>query len=94
MPIHIYENTSDELQTIGECSYEEWDLSTQIDDLKKWLDSSHQNISKGKYIADIGFTARTFATGGGGVISMEIIYLLNNLGMKIHLSEYGCNFDR
>ena len=91
MPVQIYDKTSDDFQTIGECSQEKWDLSTQIDDLKKWLNSNHQNIPKGKYVADIGFTTRTSATGGGGVISIEMICLLNNLGMEIYLSEYGCN---
>lgn len=93
MPVHIYDDKEGNFETIGECSLGEWDLATQVDDLKRWLRANRETISKGKYVADIGFTVRQDATGGGAVISIELIHILHDLGMAIYLSEYGFGSD-
>ncbi|WP_373546791.1 hypothetical protein [Chamaesiphon sp.] len=41
------------------------------------------------YVADVGFQIRKDATGGGAVISTEMIQILHDLGMEVYLSEYG-----
>jgi hypothetical protein len=85
MPVYIYKNN----KRISECAVEEWELPTQIDELEQWLKTNHQSLPKGKYFADIGFQVRKGATGGGGVISIAMIGMLNDIGMEIYLSEYN-----
>lgn len=92
MPIRIYK-ISDRTETIAYCSDGEWELSAQIAELEEWLKVNHKVIPKGNYVADIGFTIRKDATGGGGVISIEMMSILQNLGMEIYLSEYGYEFS-
>lgn len=63
-------------------------MPSQIDDLKNWLYSHGENLAKGKYVADIGFDIRKDLNGGGTVINSKMITMLNQIGMKIYLSEY------
>jgi hypothetical protein len=85
MPVYIYKDN----KRIGECAVGEWELPSQIDELEQWLKANHQSLPKGKYFADIGFQVRKGATGGGGVISIAMIEMLNDIGMEIYLSEYN-----
>ncbi len=89
MPINIYDQERQGVDTIAQLCDDEWELPGQVDDLERWLKANQQTLSKGRYVADIGFQIRPNATGGGGVISTEMIRILNNLGMEIYLSEYG-----
>jgi hypothetical protein len=89
MPIIIYDNGRIDLRTIDQCSPDEWELPSQIHELEQWLKANHDKIPPGKYVADIGFQIRREATGGGSVISSEMIQLLAKMGMEIYLSEYG-----
>jgi hypothetical protein len=89
MPIIIYDNGRIDLRTIDQCSPDEWELPGQIHELEQWLKANHDKIPPGKYVADIGFQIRREATGGGSVISSEMIQLLAKMGMEIYLSEYG-----
>ncbi|MBD2246232.1 hypothetical protein [Nostoc sp. FACHB-888] len=93
MPVHIYNDEGDDIETISECSPGEWELPTQIGKLEEWLKTNHKVIPKGKYVADIGFKVRKNATGGGAVISAEMIRILDDLGMEVYLSEYGYDFS-
>jgi hypothetical protein len=86
MPVYIYK---DDWDRIGECALGEWELPSQINELEQWLKANHHSLSKGKYFVDIGFQVRKGATGGGGVISIEMIQILNDIGMEIYLSEYN-----
>lgn len=72
---------------------DEWELPCQIYELGEWLKANQHVIQKGKYVADVGFRIRKDATGGGAVISTEMIQILNDLGMEIYLSEYGYDFS-
>jgi hypothetical protein len=89
MPINIYDQEHQDLDPIAWLCDDEWELPGQVDELERWLKTNQQTLPKGKYVADIGFQIRPDATGGGGVISTEMIRILNNLGMEIYLSEYG-----
>lgn len=46
------------------------------------------NLPSGFYVADIGFSAREEADGGGGVLTIGMLTTLSIIGMEIHLSEY------
>lgn len=40
------------------------------------------------YVADIGFTPRDDASGGGAALPPEIMRTMTDLGMSLFLSEY------
>jgi hypothetical protein len=89
MPINIYSQDRTNTDPIAWLCDDEWELPGQFHELERWLKANQQALDKGKYVADIGFQIRPNATGGGGVISTEMIRILNDLGMEIYLSEYG-----
>jgi hypothetical protein len=93
MPICIYNEESDDRDKIGKLCDDEWELPGQIYELEEWLKVNQKLLPKGRYVADVGFRLRKDATGGGAVISTEMIQMLNNLGMEIYLSEYGYDFS-
>ena len=86
MPINIYE--ADSFISIAILCDDIWDLPNQIDTLEKWLNKEGKTLTKGKYIADVGFDIRKEANGGGAVINLKMIKMLAKFGMEIYLSEY------
>ncbi len=86
MAINIY--IQDSYENIDYICDDDWELPGQIYMLGEWLKTKGILLPKGAYIADIGFCVRKDASGGGGVITTEIIELLNKIGMEIYLSEY------
>ena len=86
MSINIYKEEN--FETIKYLSENDWELPTQMDELEKWLEKDGKNLPKGKYVADIGFTIRKDASGGGGVLNLKMIKILNEIGMEIYFSEY------
>ena len=86
MAINIYKE--DNLETIKYLSENDWDLPTQMEELENWLEKEGKSLSKGKYVADIGFGIRNDASGGGTVLSSKMIKILNEIGMEIYFSEY------
>lgn len=87
MPINIY-NRNESSKGLAWLCDNDWKLPSQIDGLEKWLVENQSKIVKGDYVADIGFDIRKDALGGGGIISLEMMRILLNLGMEIYLSEY------
>ena len=86
MPINIYrEKNSERLAWLCD---ESWDLTQQISELEIWLEKTGKDLPVGKYVADIGFGVRKDANGGGGVISNNLMMIMNKIGMEIYLSEY------
>ncbi len=66
----------------------EWELSAQITLLEEWLDQNQNVIEPGSYIADIGFSMRKNACGGGAILSPRAMGIMSKLGVKLYLSEY------
>ena len=64
-----------------------WELPTQLRALAAWL-SQQEDLEPGDYAADIGYSVREGATGGGEKMSREMISDLHRLGMEVHFSEY------
>ena len=89
MPINIYEAES--YKTIAYLSNDDWELPIQVEELEKWLNTIGNELSEGKYVADIAFDIRKDATGGGAVINSNMINVLSKIGMEIYLSEYPQN---
>jgi hypothetical protein len=86
MPINIYEAGS--YKNIAYISNDHWELPIQMEEFEKWLNTIGSELSKGKYVADIAFDIRKYATGGGAVINANMINILSKIGMEIYLSEY------
>ncbi|MEL6440743.1 MAG: hypothetical protein AAFQ80_15995 [Cyanobacteria bacterium J06621_8] len=93
MTINVYcdadpDNSYDYIITLGE-SEDLWDLPSQIYKLEQWLETNIGKLNKGSYVADIGFTVREDATGGGAVLNRKMILMLHQIGMEIYFSEYN-----
>jgi hypothetical protein len=86
MPINIYsENTPEKLAYLCDSN---WRLPDQVAALQIWLQENRSNLKCGQYVADIGFTLREDASGGGAAISAEMMRTMADLGMSLFLSEY------
>lgn len=62
----------------------------QVAALERWLQEHRGELDRSfEWIADIGFTCRTDATGGGPVLTKVVMRMCLEVNMKIYLSEYG-----
>ena len=87
MPIYIkYEQSNEK---IAHLAIDHWELPTQIKELESWLFENPLDLSPSKYIADVGFSIRENACGGGAILSPEAMAIMGELGIKLYLSEYG-----
>lgn len=66
----------------------EWEMPTQIEALENWLIENQDKLSKGSYVADIGFSPRPGAAGGGAVLTKQTMEIMVSIGMELCLSEY------
>jgi hypothetical protein len=87
MPINIYEK--DTFKTITILCDDDWDLSSQLDYLEKWIGNNLEMVSLVECVADIGFSIRKDASGGGGVLTKNCIGLLNQSRLEVYFSEYN-----
>ncbi|QBF84306.1 hypothetical protein EXU30_17720 [Shewanella maritima] len=87
MPIYIKVEGSEE--TIATLSKGVWDLPSQIKELESWIFENSSNLPSSNYIADVGFSIRENACGGGAILSPKAMSLMGKLGVKLYLSEYG-----
>jgi hypothetical protein len=73
---------------------DEWELPAQTEALEKWLVENQTKLIKGTYVADIGYSPRQGAAGGGAVLSKQAMRIMVAIGMDLYLSEYpGFNDD-
>ncbi|MCI5066375.1 hypothetical protein MRY87_11685 [bacterium] len=66
----------------------EWELPNQLKALEDWLLAEGKQLPVGKYSADIGFSPRNEATGGGGYLSCRALKVMSDIGMDLFFSEY------
>ena len=67
-----------------------WDLRTQIESLEKWLLSPEMNLdSSHSWVADVGFSTRVDACGGGPPLTLDLMRKCVECNLEIFLSEYG-----
>lgn len=88
MPVRIDRKTDDNNEEVAWLCDDEWELPTQLETLEKWLKEKGRKLSKGTYVADVGYCPRPNACGGGGVISTESMQVMVSIGMDLFLSEY------
>jgi hypothetical protein len=90
MPINIYRVTPEgqENERIAWLCDDIWRLPNQAEALEAWLAENHATLKPDEYVADIGFTLREDASGGGAAISPQMMRTMADLGMSLFLSEY------
>ena len=89
MPINIYSQEPDSPDRIAWLCDGNWRLPDQAAALEAWLTEHRATLKPGRYIADIGFSLREDALGGGAAISPEMMRMMSDLGMSLFLSEYN-----
>ncbi len=95
MPIKITEYSSSVDKKGKELAWlcgDNWRLPDQLEQFENWLSQS-KSLEKGVYAADIAFSPREDAFGGGGVVSKESMAIMVALGMDLYLSEYPADDD-
>jgi hypothetical protein len=86
--LSIYIKRISDNETIAKLANNEWGLPNQIVLLETWLKENKNIIVPETYIADIGFSIRENACGGGAILSVEAMSIMSQLGMQLYLSEY------
>jgi hypothetical protein len=68
----------------------DWVLRTQIEALERWLKEHRGELDASvEWIADVGFTPRPRACGGGPPVTRDLMRMCLDANMEIHLSEYA-----
>jgi hypothetical protein len=86
LPIYI-KRESDNVN-IAKLAAGDWELPSQIRCLEEWLVEQEESLPPADYIADIGFSMRENALGGGAILSVRAMSIMAKLGIKLYLSEY------
>ncbi len=92
MPINLIDYTNSEegqkgTPLDGLCKGE-WELPKQIEELEAWLKVTGFKLPKGDYVADIGYSPRVGALGGGAVLKPEAMGIMSAVGITLYFSEY------
>lgn len=66
----------------------QWRLPEQIAALEAWLVENRGVVAPGRYVADIGFTVRKRAEGGGAVMTSSMMRAMADIGMSVVFSEF------
>ena len=92
MPINLIDytnaNEGEKGKELDHLCENEWEMPKQIEALEKWLKERNGKIKTGNYIADIGYSPREGAAGGGAVLTTEAMSIMVKIGMELYLSEY------
>jgi hypothetical protein len=90
MPVKIYRVTPEgqENEEVAWLCGHNWRLPDQAEALEEWLTKHRATLKPDCYVADIGFSPRADASGGGAAISPEMMRAMADLGISLYLSEY------
>jgi len=93
MPVSIYRVAPEgqKNEDIAWLCDDNWRLPDQAEALEKWLAENCATLRPDEYVADIGFTPREDASGGGAALSPRMMRVMADLGMSLFLSEYPCD---
>jgi hypothetical protein len=87
VPINIYIN--EKLRTsLAYLCKEDWTLPGQVSELEQWINMNASKFNGKEIVADIGFSVRKDASGGGAVLSPELMHKLSKSNVWVYLSEY------
>ena len=90
MPINIYRITpaGQKHEPVAWLCDGSWDLPEQAAALEAWLAEGATSLAPASYVADLGFSVREDASGGGAALPPEMLRTMADLGMSLFLSEY------
>jgi len=92
MPINIIDYTNskegEKGNALAQLCVGKWEMPEQIETLEIWLNENKNKLKPGKYIADIGYSPREGALGGGAVLTIEAMKIMVETGFDLYLSEY------
>ena len=90
MPVNIYRVTPEgqKNERIAWLCEGNWRLPDQAEALEAWLAQHHTTLKPDEYVADIGFTLREDASGGGAALPPTMLRTMADVGMSLFLSEY------
>lgn len=89
MSIWIRKIFGDKSENYLKLAEDDWDLRSQFKTFESWLKSGANALeADAQWIADIGFSPRYGACGGGPVISSEVMKICLDKKITIYLSEY------
>lgn len=88
MPINICRDGVPNDGEVAWLCHDEWELPSQIEALKAWLSDNKDSLDAVPHSADIGFSVRPDACGGGAVLEPEFLLSLAEAKISIFLSEY------
>ena len=84
----------DRLENYTEIEPEEWRLREQVEALEAWLIEHAGELDPDyEWVADIGFTVRQDALGGGPPITRRLMQMCVDANLEIYLSEYPGTAD-
>jgi hypothetical protein len=90
MPVVIRKMVDQRFHNFVEIEADSWDLRTQIESLEEWMAKHGDSLdNRFNWVADIGFTSRMDATGGGPPLTVRLMTACVNANLEIYLSEYG-----
>ena len=94
MPVVIRRIVGDGFRNHTELAEDSWDLRTQIETLEAWLATNPiESDASTQWVADVGFTVRLDATGGGPPVTRRLMEMCVAANLEIYLSEYGAEPD-
>ena len=96
MPIKITEHETQQDKKGKELDWlcdDLWRLPEQLKAFEQWL-VQNKSLPKSIYSADIAFSPREDAFGGGGNVSLKSMSIMLSIGMELYLSEYPEGTDK
>ena len=91
MPIkisdHLKKNEKGKSADVAFLLPENWRLPDQMKAFQEWL-IENKDLPPSDYSADVGFSPREDAFGGGGKLTIQSMQIMVNLNMELYLSEY------
>lgn len=90
MPVIIRRIVAQRFKNHAEVAPDCWDLRTQIEALEEWMVVNGGSLDTNyEWVADVGFTVRLDATGGGPPLTKRLMQACVDANLEIYLSEYG-----
>ncbi len=89
MPIVVRKIVEDQYETHLVIADNMWDLREQVEALEAWLGANANSLDEQcQWVADIGFTPREDARGGGPPITCKLMQMCLEANLDIYLSQY------
>jgi hypothetical protein len=92
MPTRIY-RTSNIREEVAYVCADNWDLDEQLWKLYEWVKENKSKIEGGNLVADIGYSVREGATGGGHALTKEEMRDYVEFGIDLYFSQYSSLTD-